>query len=48
MSRNVLYLVIAALAVASVVFGYMLYQERQKTTGIEISVGKGGISIEKK
>ena len=23
-------------------------QERQKTTGIEINVGKGGISIEKK
>jgi predicted negative regulator of RcsB-dependent stress response len=48
MSRNVLYLVIAALAVASAVFGYQLYQERQKTTGIEISVGERGISIEKK
>ena len=24
------------------------YQERQKTTGIEINVGKTGISIEKK
>jgi predicted negative regulator of RcsB-dependent stress response len=48
MSRNVLYLVIAVLAVASVVIGYQLYQERQKTTGIEISVGERGISIEKK
>jgi predicted negative regulator of RcsB-dependent stress response len=48
MSRNVLYLVIAVLAVAAVVIGYQLYQERQKTTGIEISVGERGISIEKK
>lgn len=48
MNRNVLYLVIAALAVASAVFGYQLYQERQKTTGIEISIGERGISIEKK
>jgi hypothetical protein len=48
LNRNVLYLVISVLAVAAVVFGYQLYQERQKTTGIEINVGKGGISIEKK
>ena len=48
MNRNILYLVIGALVVAAGVFGYMLYQERQKTTGIEINVGKSGISIEKK
>ena len=48
MNRNILYLIIGALAVAAVVFGYQLYQERQKATGIEINVGKGGISIEKK
>jgi hypothetical protein len=48
MNRNVLYLVIGALVVAAGVFGYMLYQERQKTTGIEINVGKSGVSIEKK
>ncbi len=48
MNRNVLYLVIGALVVATVVLGYQLYQERQKTTGIEINVGKSGISIEKK
>jgi len=48
MNRNVLYLVIGALVVAIAIFGYQLYQERQKTTGIEISVGKSGISIEKK
>lgn len=48
MNRNVLYLVIGALVVATAVFAYQLYQERQKTTGIEINVGKSGISIEKK
>ena len=48
MNRNVFYLVIGVLAVTTVVFGYQLYQERQKTTGIEINVGKSGISIEKK
>jgi hypothetical protein len=48
MNRNVLYLVIGVLAVVTVVIGYQLYQERQKTTGIEINVGKSGISIEKK
>ena len=48
MNRNVLYLVVGALAVVSAIFGYQLYQERQKTSGIEINVGKSGISIEKK
>lgn len=48
MKRNVLYLVIGALVVVTVVVGYQLYQERQKTTGIQIDVGKTGISIEKK
>jgi hypothetical protein len=48
MNRNVLYLVIGAFADATVVFGYLFYQERHKTTGIEINVGERGISIEKK
>jgi predicted negative regulator of RcsB-dependent stress response len=48
MNRNILYLIIGALVVVTAVFGYQLYQERQKTTGIEINIGKSGISIEKK
>ena len=48
MNRNVLYFAIALLAVTSATFGYQYYQERQKTTGIEISVGDRGISIDKK
>jgi hypothetical protein len=48
MNRNILYVVIGALVVATGVFGYQLYQERHKGTGIEINVGERGISIEKK
>ena len=48
MNRNKLYLVVGALAVVTVVLGYLIYQERQKSAGIEISIGKSGISIEEK
>ena len=48
MNRNMLYIIIGVLVVATAVFGYQLYQERQKTTGVEINVGKNGLSIEKK
>jgi hypothetical protein len=48
MNRNILYLIIGALVVVVAVVGYQLYQDRQKTTGIQINVGKSGISIEKK
>jgi predicted negative regulator of RcsB-dependent stress response len=48
MNRNILYLVIGVLAITAAVFGYQLYQERQKTTGVEINIGERGISIEKK
>jgi len=47
MNRNAAYLVIAVLAIAAVVIGYQLYQKRHKS-GVEISVGNRGISIEKK
>ena len=48
MNRNVLYLIVGALAVATAVLGYQLYQERHKTAGIEINIGERGISVEKK
>ncbi len=47
MNRNVLYLIFGALGVVTVILGYLLYQERQKT-GIEINIGDGGLSIEEK
>jgi len=48
MNRNVLYFVIGALAVGAGVSGYLLYQERQKTSGIELNLDNNGVSIETK
>ena len=47
-NRNTLYLVIGALAVVVAVLAYQLYQERKEPQGMQINVGPGGISIEKK
>jgi hypothetical protein len=49
MSRsNILYLAIGALVVAVAVLGYQLYQDRKKPEGVNINLGPGGISIQKK
>ncbi|WP_346897987.1 hypothetical protein [uncultured Roseibium sp.] len=48
MKRNVLYLIIAILVIAIMVLGYNFYQERQKKSGIDIEIGKSGISVETK
>lgn len=48
MNRNVLYLVIGALAVAAAVAGYLLYQEQQKTSSIELNLNSNGVTIETK
>ena len=47
MSRNALYAVIAILVVAGGVLGYELYAQRQKSGGVEIDVGKHGLTIQK-
>ena len=44
MNRNTLYLVVALLALAVAVVGYMLYQERQ--SGVSIRIGDHGVSIQ--
>lgn len=48
MNRNYLYVAIGLLAVVAVVLGFQVYQERQKTSRIEIEIGEGGVSIQKK
>lgn len=48
MSRNALYLAIGILIVAGLTVSYQLYSEQQNTGRVEISVGKHGISIERK
>ena len=47
-NRNILFLLVGALAVGCVVLGVMFYQERQKS-GVNISIGgKDGVKIEGK
>jgi predicted negative regulator of RcsB-dependent stress response len=49
MSRsNLLYLVVGALVIAVGVLGYSLYQAKKEPKGVQINVGPGGLSIEKK
>lgn len=47
MKRNLVYLVCGAVGVAVVIFGYQLYQDRQKPDGVEIKIDDNGISIQK-
>ena len=48
MNRNILYLIIGVLAVAAIGLGYQYYQESQKTSGVEVNVGEGSLSVETK
>jgi ABC-type transporter Mla subunit MlaD len=46
--NNVLFVIIGALAVIVAVLGYQYYQERKQPDGMQITVGRDGISIDKK
>ena len=49
MSRsNILYLVVGALVVVVAVLGYQLDEDKKKPEGVNINLGPGGISIQKK
>jgi hypothetical protein len=48
MNRNILFAIIGALAVTSGLLGYHFYQESREPTGLQITVGKSGVSIDKK
>jgi hypothetical protein len=48
LSRNSLMLIVGALIVAVGVLGYMLYDAKKEPTGVQINVGPGGVTIEKK
>ncbi len=47
MNCNLLFLIVGALSVAVLVLGYQWYREQQKT-GIQIDVGKDGVTVETK
>ena len=45
---NSIYLIIGVLVVVAAVLAYQLYQERKQPEGMQINIGPGGVSIEKK
>ena len=45
---NLLYLIIGVLIVTVGVLGYSLYEEKREPAGVQINVGPGGLSIEKR
>ena len=45
---NLLYLIVAALAVVVAVLGYQLYQDRKEPKGVQLNIGPSGVSTEKK
>jgi hypothetical protein len=49
MSRtNVLSIAVGALIVAVAVLGYQVYRDHKEPKGVQINLGAGGISVEKK
>ena len=46
MNRSLLYAVCVVFGVAIVVLGYLVYEDRQKTKGVEIKIDDNGISIQ--
>lgn len=45
---NIAFLIIGALVVAIGVLSYSLYEAKKKPEGVQINLGPGGVSIEKK
>jgi hypothetical protein len=46
--NNALFLLVGALAVVAAILAWNLYQAKKQPDGMQINVGPGGISIEKK
>lgn len=47
-NTNMLYIAVAALAIVAVVLGYQLYEAKKEPKGVQINIGPGGVSMEKK
>ena len=47
-SRNLLVVLVVLLVAGLAATGYALYQEKKQPDGVEISVGKNGLSIKEK
>jgi hypothetical protein len=47
-NRNIMLLAIGALCVAIGVLGYKVYENNRQPKGVQVNIGPGGISIDKK
>ncbi|MDI1344333.1 MAG: hypothetical protein PSV22_09585 [Pseudolabrys sp.] len=47
-NRNVLLLAVAVLCVAIGVLGYKVYEDNREPKGVQINLGPGGITVDKK
>lgn len=46
MKRNLPWFIVGALVVVVAVLGYIIYENEQRSSGVEISVGDDSLSIE--
>jgi hypothetical protein len=47
-NANILYAAIAGLAIIAGILGYQLYEAKKEPKGVQINIGPGGVSMEKK
>lgn len=47
-NRNVLFLLIGALAVGCAVLGYKVYEDNKQPKGVQLNIGPSGVTVEKK
>jgi hypothetical protein len=47
-NTNMLYSLVAVLAVVAGILGYQLYEAKKEPKGVQINIGPGGVSMEKK
>lgn len=48
MNRNLLIIAVAVLCVAVGALGYKVYEEQREPKGVQLNIGPGGVSVEKK
>lgn len=47
-SRNILFLIVGALVVAVGALSWKVYEDNKEPKGVQLNIGPGGISVEKK
>jgi predicted negative regulator of RcsB-dependent stress response len=47
-SRNLLFLLVGALVAVVAILSYQTYQDHRQPKGVQLNIGPGGISVEKK